>query len=145
MFLADRAAEAQNWPFAHSIGDPTHKLASILRERQILPLVITGKGGDKGYNTYYYRTHKLMGRYKHGCVQPGLLIVRGGLDNIMLRWAINPKILNGFGKLITNQTSLCSFCHKNGNARCFRSPEDSSSMGSSGAEARFRREWGNRC
>ena len=93
MFLAPITAEAWGMPF-EVIGDPTHKLLHVLRKKAGLKVVITGYEGDEGYDTNYYRSHKTMGRYKHGCAQPAIVMMRKSTDDVVFRWAVVPKLMN---------------------------------------------------
>ena len=93
MFLAPVTAKAWSMPF-EVVGDPTHKLLNVLREKAGFKVVIAGHEGDSGYNTVYFRTHKAMGRYKHGAAQPGLIILRKSVQDVVYRWAIVPKLMN---------------------------------------------------
>lgn len=80
--------------FAHQIGDPTQKLAKYLREKKLLDLVITGHEGDEGYDTTYFKVHPKMGKYKHGCAQPALLLVADKPTDKLYSWHIDPKTQN---------------------------------------------------
>lgn len=93
MFLAPETAKVWSLPF-EVIGDPTHKLLKLLREKAGFKVVIAGHGGDPGYNTVYFRTHKAMGRYKQGAAQPGLIILRKTVDDSVFSWAISPRLMN---------------------------------------------------
>ena len=80
--------------FAHQIGDPTNKLVKYLRENKLLDIVVTGHEGDKGYDTAYFKHHPKMGKYKHGCAQPAVLVVADKPSDKLYSWHIDPKTQN---------------------------------------------------
>lgn len=90
----DVEATVRKWKVSFPIiSDRSHVLAKYLKSEGILPVVITGRGGDVGYRGAYYTKHPRMSKYEHGCVQPGLLVLprTGGP---WFRWHIEPKVMN---------------------------------------------------
>lgn len=106
MFLGEIAKQEWKLPFAHVVGDPTHKLAHYLRSSSGFAVVITGFEGDEGYDTEKFKTHKAMKRYKHGVLQPGMLILRKSLNDVVFNWAIIPASANANGATIRPRIPL---------------------------------------
>lgn len=58
-----------------AVLDPQHKLATLLREKGLLDVAITKKGG-----------------YESGVAQPAILVLKGGAsEEVLERWAIVPS------------------------------------------------------
>ncbi|MCJ1235457.1 hypothetical protein MMC14_003425 [Varicellaria rhodocarpa] len=59
-----------------AIVDPEHQLATVLKQRGLLDVAITKRGG-----------------YEHGVAQPGVLVLKkdGG---VLFDWAIHPGVMN---------------------------------------------------
>lgn len=94
----------RNYPFDQCIGDPENVIAKYLREKQYIPLVISGKNGDRGQDTVYNsKIHTRISMYENGMVQPGVLVAKQD-GEVLFSWAINPSLMNMGGA--TDRPSL---------------------------------------
>ena len=97
--LAATRKAANNYA-GEAVVDPEHKLANYLRERDLLDVAVTEKGG-----------------YVKGVAQPAILVVKRD-GEVLEQWAIKPSTVCGVKRPPTYQSPFL-FSFEPGHCRCF--------------------------